>query len=497
MGGADRIYNEVTAKHGLPLKLYRFKTEQRAMEEGTPLAKADRLLATARKRGKGHLASREVVAERLNDLRRAWVFAPVLVAGITLIELGVEKTSVGDHLRSWAYEELQTWVSPPPKDLPVTVVDISGIPKVEGAVPASDGEKWTDRAKLKPLLLAIMKQRPKAVAVDVDFGQDIAPDGSSLGFNPQDIDVFHDQHTSLDPSTPFFPYCEALTETYKVPLYLAVGRGLSLGKDEWLGDARYAPMAVHPLGSKEGGGEFGIGEISIPGTTDKIDSMASKLAGSYWGVHESAQPSPLGPVRLYTVEDENGVQVPKFYLNFGVIDRLDRGGENLVRVQSPDDLAGHDKVISGHMVIVGDASKTRDLVQLPNHPDTPGVFYQAAATDTLASQPFYTFKPWFRLGLNMLCAFLVLGVMLAIRRVYITEKDEVSQGKLGTLVSVGAALVTITAGIALVRFENILWVDFLIVATVLGYYKKIEVTARSLLFGAVTAFRKMWRRLAL
>lgn len=469
------------AKHGMSLGLWRladpFSPERRN--------RAERFLnAAARVSGRiKNAAPRGTIAERMRQLRRdTWLgFASIVVLVILLTFAGSQDW--GKRAELAVYQRLQSLIPGPNSPVPITVVDIGSISN--GSSFEKDAAGTTDMRQLGLLLEKVLALKPRAVAIDIDFGR-------------------REEDPRLNPTNPvarFFPdrngdVTGRALKSFLAgrPVYLAVLQGLHrMDPESWLGSEELVDLIAHPLAPEPSlDGQITMVEyIQIPvldedgrPTTPKvIPSIAKVLADS---LSNSAM-APAPPERLVerfaapTEERRNvmGVSLPTigrtYYLNVAAFERIKR---DTIHVKSPADLANNPeaaKRITGSVVLIGSASDKQDQHPMPGiGPKEAGIYFHALGAYTRGVAPLYVFRPWFRVTLvTGMCA-LVLGTVLWVRRRYIAVERDVAASRLSLFAIVLLTLLMIMVGLWLVRTYGVLWTDFLYTSLILLFHPQVE-----------------------
>ena len=156
--------------------------------------------------------------------RRAWnilvyifvgLFSTALLGGV---KLAFEHTETGHDFELWVFENLQGQLSSIDRDNPIVLLDIGGLPGGKASDP-------TPRKKLEEIIGALADQRPRAIAVDVEF-------------SPKP----NDWASPDDPE--FFDFCLKLSKEKQLPIFLAVGERKAATPQEWLGQEEFKDLAV-------------------------------------------------------------------------------------------------------------------------------------------------------------------------------------------------------------------------------------------------------------
>jgi CHASE2 domain-containing sensor protein len=383
-----------------------------------------------------------------------YVLVGLIVTAILVVaKLYLEQTQFGHRLELLTYEFLHGQVAPFSREIetPVVVLDISTIPGGKGNV-------VTRRSALKEILQELVNQKPRAIAIDMDF---------SPGLNGwMDKD---------DPS--FFQFCQKQQER-GVPIVLGVFRTVSQKPDAWLGDEEFKNLAADM-------------------TIDARDTSRMRL----WVQYGEVQPLPsissalvkkegiplMPPPRWLRLFLQERVQVVKdpneqftsglVLVNYSKLEALQSESLSTVSKQSIADLGQrfHNK-----FVIVGDASDSTDTFLVPGRfVPVPGVYLHACNLYSLTVEPFFELKKSFRLAVDFLSAFLVLLSVAIIRWKRRNESFD-WHSKQRRLIWWSAGL-SILIGILAVRLLDVLWLDFFLGVFVLLLHPSVEKGLRRVL----------------
>ncbi len=383
-----------------------------------------------------------------------------ITALLVVVKLQIEKTDFGKQIESMTYDLLQHHLSPPAsvKDLPVIVLDISGIEMrpTLGSQPAL----VTDRAPLQSIVqyLVSMPNGPKAIGLDVDF----SPDAHGYA-HPDDQKLFD-----------FFL-------SQKIPITVGVNSSLALGPLRWLNDPKYIDLASCVVVPKPDGGqstrympEETVVNYPTP-ISHGIDEYCSSMAFAleYGKVKDAA--SGLGwLVDTSRVKSDRQVTNSEFLVDYSPLDLLANSPPNAL---NPGELAKAD--LNGKIVLLGRTKDTTDTFTIPGKPEQPyaGVFLHACAIYTLENRPLYRLTEFGRIFIDFVISLVIFGPLLLYRLSRHRQDKETVVGHhfLGRLISLEAFLLFIVA-VWLVRYTHLMWDDFILVLIVLVAHGPIERT---------------------
>jgi CHASE2 domain-containing sensor protein len=394
---------------------------------------------------------------RRSKLTREVLRGLVVTVALVVAKVGFEHTDIAQRLDLLGFEFLQSRLSTfqDKSRLPVLVVDISGIR-------GGRGDEVTPRAPLMALIDAIARDRPRAIAVDIDF-------------SPNETGLLSED----DPA--FFEHCLSLTA--QVPIVLGVYRARAAGPDSWLGLPRYRALAANIAIPLEGSNRT---TTRAPRWTAprsdgaSLPTMAYALASAYRAT--APAPSPSAWVRWLadvpgSAASEDGPA--SSLVNYSKLAQL---RHEMIATRTPQSVAEFKSFYRGRMVVLGDANdeESTDKFNPPIGGVTPGVYFHAAAAYTFAVEPLYELKPVVRLLLDALLALPILLVSWLRhrpRRAAASPTDSGYERLLrqadawyGALAMAGVALL----GVLLVGHFAIMWTDFVLVILALPIHRFVE-----------------------
>jgi CHASE2 domain-containing sensor protein len=405
-----------------------------------------------------------------HDLLKGLLF----IALVSLIKIGVERTTFGRHLELMSYNWLQLQLAS--DRVPVTIVDISDL---EPQVFNRDGHsgKATPRDSLRQMIEAIADQGAKTIGVDVDFSPD--EDGY---IHPRDPE--------------FFQFCLDMSKQRGVPVFLGIKRTIAKPAAEWLGSENYQGLAANiliPKDSKRMVNVIKMGAESKPGapaddpTTSK--AMSVVLADAYGrepgdspGWFQRTHESVIRRLqRLDFIERTSekrlrpGLSVEDFLVDFSPLESIEplRTINPVVLRDQSQRQRFQDKV-----VLIGDATlnKATDTFVVPAREQPyPGVFLHACAAYTLIKVPLYEVTGKGRLGIDILFLLIILLTIVSVR-LYFKRRtsEEVATHRLQGFLTLGVVLVAIVVGVFFVRLTRVMWDDFFLVLAFVVFHPFIE-----------------------
>ncbi len=363
-----------------------------------------------------------------------------LSALATLILLGVTYvfhfSEAGHRLELSAFEFLQNRLPTTAKErLPIVVVDIGKVPG------GKDG--FTPRAKLREIISALIKHRPAAIGIDVNFSP--GPTGWKLDDDPK-----------------FFDYCLAVKEETGIPIYLAVYESQFEPPDGWLGLPQYKELAAASVVDPDDTRRIPVW-IKSDTSSERLHTISAALAKSY-------SPSLPGPVnflsgKLESLSDhEFGLVRAEDRMRFGMSlvnyrRHNDISKETLPNVSTTSiDEAG--ERFTGRMVLVADATNAQDSFVVAGHGQLPGCYVIASAAYTLAADPLFEFNFKWRLIFDLIFAALLISGIEIARRKFVTKIEGSRFHKARRSVTFLVASLVFLASLAAILFLHVVWFDF-------------------------------------
>lgn len=387
----------------------------------------------------------------------------LLVVAITLVHVGLANIGFGRYMELWGYEKLRSYISPPSEPIPITLVDLSRVPKQAIDRPAgADRVNATNRAVLKQVITHLLTLKPKAIAVDVDMSPD--------------------EYGPIEGDEDLLQFCASAGKETKI--FFVANRSLARSPDEWLGSPKFTFMAVHTLVAPEAHTQgIALDELEIPGQETMPPSLPRALAqsnGPQLKERDTNMEQLLFPVEQDFRFTSNGVPAHGYFVNEGMIDVLNGAdsGDHLIQVSGTGDFQDQPELIQGRMILIGDAQDDADKLFLPGREErVPGLFFQAASTYTMAQSPLYVFKEWFVLVLNLVFATVTLLAVLGLRKLarkLLRLKQPLRKEFVSVVVALFAIFLTVGMGVALVAYSHVLWLDFILFAIVFAIHGTIE-----------------------
>lgn len=394
-----------------------------------------------------------------------------VVLTLTAVKVCLVKDSHwGRWLDARGYELLHSIISPfnPEKDLSVSVLDISDVPRLpNGATPISS---------LQEIVEALVDARAKAIAIDIDF---------SPGVEPINTATFEDQSEDLNR---FYDKIQEL-RARNIPIFLGT---FNVGPEPktWLGLEETKNFAADIT-------LFDQDTTLIPrwlscdggATLNSISLALSNTAGR--------QPMPNAPLKslLEDPEEERNLRTTLLrnqagadiickrsftftnYSKLSLLQKLTLQWAGREALLSARDENGNGRFV-GKLVLVGNTQRGKftDPFVVAGRPEpVAGVYLHAAATYSLVDEPIYKFNHRVEIFVDLILgAGLVLALFL-IRRMHLRKKSAKPKPYLseGVLI-LGLTVFLLLAACLLVKFFDVLWLDVSLVIIALFLHSKVQ-----------------------
>lgn len=478
-----------TAKHGVPLTLYRLVAAPAHPPFTTQdLVRAEAIHAKATERKRTAIAPVAQIAERLAHIRRDVITGLILFAVVEVIHFGLESTDFGQRMRLWAYEKLQPNMATPEGHLPVVVADLQDNFNRE----LGDTSR-TDMKRVAEFLSGIARHHeatgrgPIAIGIDIEFG---ARD-NEVTFPDAEGDVIREVQRL------------AKIQPRPVPVFLAVKAGLHRSSDEWLGRPEFAQFAVHPLKPAEprAGETMLYDTLHLAG--EEVPSIGGQLALEYQKLHPRPAALPDFVADRYTEPLDSTVVVDgqqlkvlasRYYLNFGALDRLKQETLKIAGPEDADSPNVQDRMERA-VVLVGRTTDETDQWPMPNSTQMePGVYFHALGVYTQIKAPVSEFRPWLAMTLAFGASLFVLCLTSVVRRAFAWAAPDVDDHRLRVVFTLGLIALTLVGSVALMRSYGILWTDYILVAAAIAGDPILEGWSHNTGVKVYRWSRRIWRR---
>lgn len=366
--------------------------------------------------------------KRLRKLRRD--FQSGIVVALAFIALGllVEPTGIGQWIQRLTYHQLHS--NFPAKCEDVVVADITRIP-MRSRRPELDAV--THRETMIEVLKAILKQGPKAVAIDMD----LSPDGDRR-IDEKDVELLE--------------VCRSNR------ISVGVERSRDMSPAEWLGSEEYSELAVNVKADRA---DNRLMPSSYRRTTndEALPSLGWRLAGRF-----KEQDIELPRNLLFTsviYESHKGMR-DEFLVDFSPIEQLVHDSvsvstaSEVYEMARPQGSPFHDRAV---IVGKGDLDNMLENSFVPPGSEVayPGVYSHACAANTLIQGPLLQPTPLGRVLLDALAVVVMFGIVFGVRYLYIRSPSELRSQRSYAVACVGAAVVVILAAFNLARSARFVW----------------------------------------
>jgi CHASE2 domain-containing sensor protein len=406
------------------------------------------------------------------------IFGAIITALLIRVGHQFEPTTLGRWSGFQAFRLLHLGLTRADEwdQLPVVIVDIGHL----------SGGRYnaTSRQDLLALVLAIAKEKPAAIAIDLDFSP---LDGKVLS---EDKDFFFHECLKLTIGPK-----EHGSGASAVPIFLGVGRGYLDPPAKWFNEVRYIRLAAATVvqsndtrrlprwfTSQSYGGPTRLPSIGEALAERYITNQGSRMTLPHpkiqWPFEEIVANPFVKQQELVagtTAHIKLGQQVFDTGLspvNYGVIDLIQNSNHILWDLNAEDvpHLASTLK-LAGKMVLIGD-TEVEDTFAL-HSPVLPvrGVLLHACAAYTFAVAPLFEFRPQVRLGLDLLLSGFLLYLFYL---VHPYEEDEPKRHHLWrSFIHTFILSLVLVLGWILVR-SGVLWLDFIVIWFALAIHPYIE-----------------------
>lgn len=406
---------------------------------------------------------RTVAGMRIILLRS--LLALLVAVGLLALKEAFERTSPGRAMRLAMHGILQDALRGPEsgKDLPVTVVDISRLPRVEQS---GGGEPVTSRTQLWSVIEQVARHRPAAIGIDIDFG----PTGSGWIDDVEDP-VF--LYQCLELTRVGLPASGDQPAVPPTPVFVGVQRTLAAPPEQWLGSPEFRPLAAAIAVTPE------EGMVSLPhsiqrsgdgGTRDEAcRAMGVRLADAVRSreqLHVTAY--RLFPAAFQQISETdlalaagNQLRIRGLRaIDFSMVDGFRRAAVAWDSIS-----AAEGRRFEGRAVLLGDADPPagRDRLTDPAGRRFPGVFAHASVAYTLVRGPLFTLAKQAQIALDLVALIVPLCVAVVLQRWFWKRDGRLRDADrflslLGWIYLLGL----FSIGVYFVRNTRVLWNDFLV-----------------------------------
>jgi CHASE2 domain-containing sensor protein len=407
----------------------------------------------------------------------------------------VDHSIVGEHIKQTAYDISQVWLaaSRDSSPLPIAVVDISTLQPCPQRL--ADGSVLYPRQAMEAAVTEVMKQKPAALAIDIDFSP-----GKDIGCAPLEIEELgREKELPADQlqfsergGPPFFDFCL----DQERPIFLGIYRTQYDSPDQWLGSPDYSELAATISLPIESHGEAEAVKEPEPDGVRRsmtrqiahengtaLDSLSFALSK-----HKPRQlawsqrllerlPGGTFPI-IQTLEVDKGFKLDKFLVDFSSLKRLE---ETKLTYRDGKLTPGED--LNDKLVIMGntDTAEAVDKFIAPGDVrQVAGVFWHASAIDTLLRGVLVQPTKKGELLLDLLFFAPLTLLIFGLRMAYAGKPDvHIPLHRIESIGTKIAAVVIFLFGTYFVSTTRLMWDGFLLVALVTALHPTIESYFRS------------------
>jgi tetratricopeptide (TPR) repeat protein/CHASE2 domain-containing sensor protein len=377
-----------------------------------------------------------------------------------------EHSSWGHDLELWVFGKLQGQLNSVDRENPIALIDISGLRGEKGEIApllcpketgGNNGRKTAHC--LEEIITALAEQRPRAIAVDMDFTP--TPTGLANGDDGEFID-----------------FCLDLKQKKNLPIFLAIGGTKAARPEQWLGAEEYKDLAVAVATNKQDTSRMPLWVQANGG--EKLKTLSFALAKEYWKELPGPPNWIAGAVESndarLQVESQSGAGTELAYasqpVNYSKLDAMALAAKSDTDAAS---IARSDRSYRNKLVIIGNVTRfvAPDAFIVPGHEEEPvgGIMLHACATYTLVKEPLFELSSRARLLLDLAIAgIIILGVAFTRYR----HPEDLSWHSRQALYIYAAIVLVFLAGWLLVRTSGVMWLDFLLVMGALFLHPTLE-----------------------
>ncbi|MGB7922031.1 MAG: CHASE2 domain-containing protein [Pyrinomonadaceae bacterium] len=392
----------------------------------------------------------------------------VAVAFLISVKLYIDDSYISRWFNARGYELLHLFIPPfeREKDLSVVVVDISDLKR--------DPDGTTPAESLREIIEALVASKAKAIAIDIDFSPRAdAQDPLSAGARHEDDEEFFEfLHEQKRNGVPVFVGAYNIGVEPKTWLGVEENKDLAADMTLFDEDTTQVPMWLRC------------------GEDQKLNSISKALAEA-----SGIKPAPNFLLKMLLVnpeaqenlkptlkEDKNGKQIwcerAFTFVNYAKLELIqkltlqatDRGSILSARTEE-----GKSK-FEGKLVVIGNTQRGKAsdcFVVLGRHRPITGSHIHASAAYSLVDEPVYKFKHGVTIALDFfLGCVVVLGLFCV--RWRRREDTQFSFHLWESRFITFSILITLLLGFLLVRFFDVLWLDFSLVVFALLLHSKVQ-----------------------
>jgi CHASE2 domain-containing sensor protein len=386
----------------------------------------------------------------------------IILVGIKIL---IEHTRVGHRLDLFTFEVLESTLSPfnPNEELPIVVLDISKIKENSGQI--------VDLVKLKDVISALSKEKPRAIGIDVV----LTPEEDDA---PSDANSRKNRTQRATDYLDFLEYCFNLREQTGIPIFVSVGERTLDKPQEWLGRAKYKDLAVTTILNKADKTRVPIW-IKADTGAERLLSLSAAMARSYskpivptglsWAIETTEEELPGTQRHL----DEN-IEYADAPVNYSKLEAIQQNKELTI---SSDSIREAGEKFHSKMVLLGDGTteKAVDRFNIPGRDAViPGVYVNACAAYTFAHEPLYELNLIVRMALDILLSLTLFASVAFVRLQHLQDKRTFNANRHQSAFTYVVVIFILVTALLLVYALGLLWLDFLLLAIVVWLHPTWE-----------------------
>ncbi len=410
-----------------------------------------------------------------------------IMAALIFAKRLLENTAPGRVLGNALYDLVQL-SSAKKAPMQVTVVDLANMPYTRG--PEHDLD-FTDRVELLKVVDGVMKHRPCAIGIDIDFDFMLHPYSreqrqADMNFLKQIDERYGVDSNSFD--------CEP-GGIASLPrhghIFVGAHGAIGLGKHVF-GNPKYAKYAafVGFPGSEEGRARMTMAQsVTIPGS--ETDDPHLSLSTAVANVSLGAPPMSWALERRVMIP--GALPSVQFFIDYRSLRELEEKTVEYTKV--------NEAVFWRQLVLIGRAKNSRnttDKFPIPVRPGetTAGVYIHGCAVNTLLTGGLIAPSEWGDLVLDTVATLLVLATV-ALIRLRKSGHTHQQRNRIATLTTLVASIFVYLLALIVAHLgSGVLWADFALVIVTLWLHWQLERKSEPLWEFSRTWFRKPQKTVA-
>jgi CHASE2 domain-containing sensor protein len=391
------------------------------------------------------------ISKRKRKILSDFITGVLITILLVLGKIGVEHTYVGHRVELLTYEFLHRRLSAfdPSVSLPVVVLDISKLPG------GKDGST-TPRKQLQAIIDALLETEPRGIAIDLNF----SPDRKSGRWQSDD-----------DPD--FLSYLRSRS-TSEIPIYVGVvSENVAPGDPAlWLGATDFKSLAAYMDINDEDTTRL---PLWVRCGSEKLFSFSGKLAQAMDRPEKQSSVQRLLFKDLSNEEHECGKQCRCAYTlaNYAKLETIQAQSLPII---TADAIKNAGEKFHERFVLAGDGILTHaqdPFVVVGREKPVSGVYLHAVALYTLVGEPLYLFTDTARLIIDVLLAVAILSFIALLRWQHLRDEHFGYHQPEKALIWFTAIFVFV-AGILLIQWLHIIWLDFVLVIVALVLHPPVS-----------------------